>query len=287
MSTHAHSLRQSAGWHLRHRRDRLLPRVIAGPRHASRVPPVLAHNGYSRARSLSDLLGWTPREVIRKLYVPGDPTTVSVNGDPITLRPGTSDPATLDDTFNGGFHRPPTSLPVSPLIVDLGANIGLTLLDYARRFPDATLVGVELDAGNADLARRNTAVATDCTVLQGGIVGAPREYVNYQAPATVNHHGYSVGQGDLKAPAITMEELLSHVPDRPIDLLKMDIEGAERELLESPAAASWAKRVKLLMIEIHKPWSTKECEAALGALGFESQRDTRVAYAKGLIAHRA
>lgn len=47
------------------------------------------------------------------------------------------------------------------MIVDLGANLGITVADNARRYPEAQIIAVELDPENAELARRNTAPWAD------------------------------------------------------------------------------------------------------------------------------
>lgn len=65
---------------------------------------------------------------------------------------------------NSIFPRPRSLL---VLIWDLGANIGLTMAYMAHVFPNARVIGVEPDAGNADLARRNVAPWRDrCTVVE-------------------------------------------------------------------------------------------------------------------------
>ena len=42
-----------------------------------------------------------------------------------------------------------------PLIIDCGANIGAATYFFAVEFPEAKVVGVELESSNAELARKN------------------------------------------------------------------------------------------------------------------------------------
>jgi hypothetical protein len=49
-------------------------------------------------------------------------------------------------------------------------------------------------------------------------------------------------------PAFTVDSLLSQMGWADVDVLKVDIEGAEREVFES---ASWMYRVRACMVELH------------------------------------
>ena len=72
-----------------------------------------------------------------------------LGGRPVALRPSTSDADTVWGTFARRYHLPPPELTGVRRIWDPGANIGLTMADLARRYPDACVLGVELDADNA------------------------------------------------------------------------------------------------------------------------------------------
>jgi hypothetical protein len=71
-----------------------------------------------------------------------------------------------------------------------------------------------------------------------------------------------------------MESLLARLPPAiDVDYAKMDIEGAEREVLRS--GQSWAPRVRAIKVEIHPPYTAQACEDDLRALGFETQIEHR------------
>ena len=42
-----------------------------------------------------------------------------------------------------------------------------------------------------------------------------------------------------------------------VDYAKIDIEGAERELLRDNAG--WAERVRTVNVEVHEPYTVEEC----------------------------
>ena len=205
----------------------------------------------------------------------------TLGGREVLLRPSTSDADTVWGTFAGHYHLPPPEVGDPRLIWDLGANIGLTMADMAVRFPSARILGVEIDAENVALARRNLEPwAGRCEVVQAGVWPEDGE-VRYHrlAGGTSGHHVADVPEGSredgvVTAPAISPATLLSRAgPDAVVDFVKVDIEGAERELLR--AATGWAARVRSITVEVHEPYTAAECRTDLCAMGFQTRIDPR------------
>lgn len=207
----------------------------------------------------------------------GEPVRVRVRalgGAAVSLRPGTSDAQVFWDTFAGGYHRPPPALvrpETAARIWDLGANVGLTAADLAARFPRARLLAVELDAGNARLCRANLAPWADrCDVLRAAVWPLDGE-VAYELPPG-GEYGARVrpdGGGSLRAAAVSPATLLAREGDEEVDFVKMDIEGAERDVLRD--AGGWAGRVRCLLVEVHEPYTVAACRSDLEAAGFATE----------------
>jgi FkbM family methyltransferase len=196
---------------------------------------------------------------------------------PVRIRPGTSDPYVLDDTFYGLYHLPPPEVRNPQLIVDLGANIGLTLAHFATLYPAARLLGVELDATNAELCRWNTRTfGPRCTVVVAA-VWSKAGTAEYERLAG-QEWGYRVSDNPhsdqaVRVEAITVDALLERLaPACPIDYLKIDIEGAESQVLG--VGGEWAERTRCLKVEIHEPYTIEMCRDALEGLGFRTRLDT-------------
>jgi FkbM family methyltransferase len=205
-----------------------------------------------------------------------------LGGRTVLVRPSTSDVDTVWGTFARGYHRPPHELAGRRLglIFDLGANIGLTMADLAVRFPEARIVGIELDAENVLLARANLAPWRDrCEVVHAAAWTADTEA--FYAPLPGHTAGHRIGgtgsaspEGTVPVPAFSLDTLLDrHAPGRRVDYLKMDVEGAESALLGE--AVEWARRVECITVEVHDPYRVDECERDLRALGFETRTDPR------------
>jgi FkbM family methyltransferase len=205
-----------------------------------------------------------------------------LGGRTVLVRPSTSDVDTVWGTFARGYHRPPDELAGRPigLILDLGANIGLTMADLAVRFPQARVVGIELDGENALLARANLAPWRDrCEVVHGAVWTSDTDV--FYAPLPGHTAGHRIGgtgsdlpAGTVRVPAFSLDTLLDrHAPDGPVDYMKMDVEGAESALLSE--AVEWAHRVACMKVEVHHPYGVDECMRDMRALGFETRTDPR------------
>jgi FkbM family methyltransferase len=191
------------------------------------------------------------------------------DGYRVECRAGTTDAQVFTDTFVAQYHLPPPGLRPKT-ILDLGSNIGTTIIHYARLFPAARVLGVELDAGNYSLCRRNIAALGDrCDVLHGAAWWCDGE-IAYGGDEEWGIHVDAGGKN--KAPAYSMTGLLDRMGPF-IDFVKMDIEGAEAEVLAR--AGSWIGRVGCLKVEVHKPYTIEACMGDLRKLGIDCQPDWR------------
>ena len=84
-----------------------------------------------------------------------------------------------------------------------------------------------------------------------------------------------VGANKINVRLIDLDNLLTIIGQDKIDLLKIDIEGAEYELLQSSAFRNNAGRIGTLCNEFHHRWeefgpkATQAATSALSKLGFE------------------
>lgn len=195
---------------------------------------------------------------------------VQKHGHPLACRPGTTDAYMLWHTLVDEQHKIDLPIDQPSVIFDLGANVGYTAVEFAKLYPHARIVAVELDGANADIARQNIApFAERCTLIEGAVWSEDGQ-INYGGGG---EHGLRVNgtdkhQADRFAPAYTIDTLMSMANVHQIDFLKMDIEGAEAEVVRENA--SWLQRVKILNLEVHlRSMSTEEGKRRLEASGFK------------------
>jgi len=206
----------------------------------------------------------------------GSPLELHVRGVPFPLlcRPGTSDADVLWDTFGRRYHLPPVSLPQDAVILDLGANVGYTAIDFAVRYPQAKIIAVELDDQNVGIAERNLHVVGDrCTLVRAAVWAETKE-VSYGGDSTCGFHVLIAGEvapSYRRTAAVTVDDLLSRFSIDRVDYLKMDIEGAEASVLTP--GAPWMRVVDVLKVEVHPPATLEECHGVLSGQGFAVRRD--------------
>jgi FkbM family methyltransferase len=199
-----------------------------------------------------------------------------LHGAPVRLRPQSEDDGLAHDVFVGRYHLPPEELRLEDIrmIWDLGANIGLTMAHLASLCPNAHIVGVELDAANAELCRENTGAWRDrCEVIRAAVWVA-EGLVEYTRPTGREQSFHVVARGaadaeppgGASAPAISLNRLLERTGADAIDYVKMDIEGAERAVLGEHT--EWAAHVRAIKVELHHRYEIDECLEDLRRLGF-------------------
>ena len=136
-----------------------------------------------------------------------------------------------------------------PLIVDCGANIGASVTWFSARYPRAHIVAVEPAPDNFDLLTRNCD-GLDADLRRAGIAPhAGRAYLRDSGEAM----GYrTTSQPEaIAVDLITIDDLLAAKPDSQYApfLLKIDIEGAERDLFSGNEIAF--NRFPLIVFEPH------------------------------------
>ena len=159
------------------------------------------------------------------------------------------------------------------MIWDLGANIGLTMAHFAYGYPNARVLGLELDADNVALARQNTAAWGDrCTVIHAAAWVRDGE-VHYRGwPGGTSNYQVTGAAEGTPVRAVSLATLLRDYGG-PVDYMKVDVEGAERDLLRDGAA--WSDDVRCLKVELHGDYRVDDCQADLRRLGYATRVDPR------------
>lgn len=144
------------------------------------------------------------------------------------------------------YQLPPGSEP--RVVLDLGAHIGLVSLWLWRQYRTQTTVAVEPSAANAELAAANFAAnGIDAQLIHAAV--GPTVGRAFFSERPESHLGQLGERGD-EVDTVTVESLLGSLPNGRADLLKIDIEGAGRHVLES--LPRWAGAVDAIVGEFHE-----------------------------------
>ena len=158
----------------------------------------------------------------------------------------------------------------APFIIDCGANVGFTTLFFTKLFPGARIVAVEPEPGTAAWLRGNVegnAAAGGVRIVEAAVAGREGT-VTLFAPETDPGSMTSSTREEWTAGAGTEVRAirLSSLIDAPVDFLKLDVEGAEYEVLRELVATGAIARVRETTIEYHPLASEPEGADALAAL---------------------
>lgn len=210
------------------------------------------------------------REFHRLLQMEGqDGTTTLVDGGALAFHDGLACARQHLVIFQQGLYAT-RGMGDRPIILDVGANIGMASLYFKTRYPDCELEAFEPDPRLADLFTRNLAAFGHDVRLHEAAASDRDGVMKFKAHA--GDGGRLSGDGGVDVPVRRLRDFL----DRKIDLLKLDIEGAELDVLND--CADRLPNVSRLFVEYHswadQPQRLAELLSLLQRAGFRVQVQT-------------
>ncbi len=153
-------------------------------------------------------------------------------------------------------------------IIDAGSNIGLTSVYLSQHFPNSRFIAIEPDDSNFDMVSFNLEAngIKNAVKIKGGlwskntnlkIVNDFRDKKDWSIRVEETDD-----EGDLKA--YSVNSLMSQYQLKNIDILKIDIEGSEKEVFTgTDADVSFLAKTKCIAIEIHDEF---DCRSEINAI---------------------
>ncbi|OSZ82625.1 hypothetical protein CAP35_04990 [Chitinophagaceae bacterium IBVUCB1] len=170
---------------------------------------------------------------------------------PIYLRTASSDYETFLQVFDQNEYKFPYP-EAAKVIIDCGANIGFASLYLARLFPDALIIAVEPEPSNFELLKKNTALYPNITCINSGIW--TKKTMLEIVDTGIGEWGFMVKEcaedTPGAVPAVGINDIMQDYKLQTIDILKIDIEGSEKEVF-SENEQLWLPKVKMLVTELH------------------------------------
>jgi FkbM family methyltransferase len=160
------------------------------------------------------------------------------------------------EIFTQGIYYFETSNP-TPVIIDAGAHIGLSTLYFKKMYPGAVITAIEPFPRNFELLEKNIFEnqLTNVSAWNGALadqVGQRQFYADDTKLEWFSTAGFTPGawNGQQQSAVLSVKtEPLTNFLTQPVDFLKMDIEGAEQEVLM--AAEDQLDFVRHLIVEYH------------------------------------
>ncbi len=137
------------------------------------------------------------------------------------------------------------------VILDLGSNIGLSAIYFAKKYPQSKIIAVEPEKENFAMCLHNTKSYKNINCINAAI------WHNNESlkidDNNIGEWGFSVSSSENKnkeLKGIIINEICKKYELNKIDLLKIDIEGAEKELFDK-GDLEWLNIVETIVIELH------------------------------------
>lgn len=179
----------------------------------------------------------------------------SVHGWNLSMPDGASFLAAYKEIFLSraySFEFDGVGASASPKILDIGANIGLSVLYFKHLYPDAEVTAIEADPVIFSYLKKNiegngiggVELINKAAWYEGGVIRFASEGADGGRIGGDYLHSFEAQVIDVDA--LDMPEYLI---GKDFDYLKMDIEGGENTLL--PAIKDFLPSFKYMMIEYH------------------------------------
>jgi FkbM family methyltransferase len=192
------------------------------------------------------------RKILSKLRNQAYAKYYSYKFKPLIIRENTTDMAVFEQIFVKKDYGFPIDFKPK-FIIDGGANVGYASLFFTDRFPEAEIIAIEPETDNFQTLEKNTAQYKQIKCVKAGIW-------HQKGFLKINDIGLGAwgfmteevsGDTANSLPTVTIGDLLKNSKYHEIDILKLDVEGAEKEIFSSNYE-SWLGHVKVLIIELHE-----------------------------------
>lgn len=192
----------------------------------------------------------------------------------IKIRPNTTDLAVFKEIFIKGELK--LYEKINPkLIIDCGSYVGYSALYLSKRYSESIIYAIEPESNNYSALVSNS---RDCKQI------IPINAAIWNSKAILN---VEIGEGEWNfttkevefsnsntVRGITIQEILDDSGMESIDILKIDIEGAEYQMFDQNCH-SWLSKVKLIFIELHEnslPGSSKTFYEAISKYNWKKYK---------------
>lgn len=183
---------------------------------------------------------------------------------PFYLRPQTTDYFTFDQVFLRNQYNINFPFEVQ-YVIDAGANIGLASVYFSQKYSNCSIVAVEPSKENFEILSKNIASYPNVKPMLKGLWNKDVHLIIVDHGAIKN--SFMVQETSPNDPnsisAICINTIMREQGWNHIDLLKIDIEGSEKEVFESNYE-HWLPLTKAIVIELHDQMK-KGCSKAVFA----------------------
>ena len=202
----------------------------------------------------------------------------------LLYRPNTVDLDLAHEIFENGcyiindeFNFPPAMKDFKPrFIIDGGANVGYASVFFANRYPECEkIVAIEPEIENFEMLKYNTQYYPQVESIRAALWNQEIDlsvemHPMFDSPtAYYTHEIFENDRSQESTRGITIGKIFREFGFPFIDILKLDVEGAEKEIFSDEGNyQEWLPFVKVLIIELHDRMKRGCSRNLFRAMGF-------------------
>jgi FkbM family methyltransferase len=144
-----------------------------------------------------------------------------------------------------------------PTIVDCGSNIGISVIFFKLLYPSARIIAFEPDPYTFEILKENVSKngLTDVELHQCALTNEEGTTTFFRpvdtTTSSLRMNVLGAASGNISQIEVPARRLSSFVEGRSVDLLKVDVEGAENGILADMASSGTLQNVKRVLLEYH------------------------------------
>ncbi len=145
-------------------------------------------------------------------------------------------------------------------IIDAGANVGFTSLYLAKQFPDAKIISIEPEDQNYAMMLKNFQLNVCKAIPLKVALWNKREKLGIDRSFR-DHRDWAVAvqSGGTDVDGVTIPDLMATYSMPTIDILKIDIEGAERFIFDTEEhVRQFLPKTRYIAMEIHDEYQIRD-----------------------------
>lgn len=157
-------------------------------------------------------------------------------------------------------------------IIDAGANIGLASVFFANKFKNSKIISIEPDSDNFEMLKKNTSHYKNINIYNAALWNE-KKYLNIIDKGW-GTRGFMIEENKEKkensVQSYSVLDLMKENKMKTISILKIDIEGSEKEVFESNFD-KWIPKTKCIIVELHdrmRKGSSKSVYKSIGKFNF-------------------
>ncbi len=184
------------------------------------------------------------REKIKVIRV-GD-TKIHVRTNSPDLR------VTIRTLFKSEFDEIDSNNP--SIIIDAGAYIGTSAIFFSKKYPMSKVYAIEPEDGNFDMMKRNIAPFNNVIPIKAALWSSHE--IRPIKNRFTGHYGYTItdtlnknSSTGQQIKCVSLTDIMKTYNIDIINILKMDIEGSEKKVLEM--SEEWIEKIDIITVELH------------------------------------